>query len=176
MAVMSPQAHSRGWADRSLSEFGHKGRKTQNHIQSGGATGLRVDGAVNRKACTGWNWMAGFREPSFIERQAAAAKARKADLEKFRANAADPAAAERQKARMADAAERAERKRIREIEKAEKKKRDDELALAAKREAALQAERALIEKKNRELALEAERKAARDARYAARKKRTKGTR
>jgi hypothetical protein len=35
--------------------------------------------------------MAGFKQPDFIERQEAAAKARKAALERFRAKAADPA-------------------------------------------------------------------------------------
>jgi hypothetical protein len=49
--------------------------------------------------------MAGFKQPDFIERQEAAAKARKVALEKFRAKAADPALAERLTARAARAAE-----------------------------------------------------------------------
>jgi hypothetical protein len=117
--------------------------------------------------------MAGFKDLSFIERRNAAANAKKADLEKFRANAADPSSAERRQARAAGAADRAEGKRVRDIEKAEKKALDDKLAIEAKHEAASQAEHALTEKANRELALETERKAARDARYAARKTRSK---
>ena len=120
--------------------------------------------------------MAGFKDLDFIERRNAAANARKAALEKFRAHAADPASAERQKVRTADAVERAEAKRVRDIEKAERKARDAKLALEAKAEAALQAERALAEKAKRELALESERKLARDARYAARKSKKKGAR
>ena len=120
--------------------------------------------------------MAGFKELSFIERRAAAAKAKKADLERFRANAADPTSAERRQARAASAADRAESKQARKIEKAEKEIRDKKLAMEAAHEAALQAERTLIEKTKRELDLETERKAARDARYAARKKRPKGAR
>jgi hypothetical protein len=50
--------------------------------------------------------MTGFKQPDFIERQEAAAKARKIALEKFRAMAADPALAEGLKARTASAAER----------------------------------------------------------------------
>ena len=39
--------------------------------------------------------MAGFKQPDFMQRQEAAAKARKVALEKFRAKIADPALAER---------------------------------------------------------------------------------
>jgi hypothetical protein len=49
--------------------------------------------------------MAGFKQPDFIERQEAAAKARKLALEKFRAKIADPALAKRLTARAARAAE-----------------------------------------------------------------------
>jgi hypothetical protein len=45
--------------------------------------------------------MASFKQPDFIERQEAGAKARKVALEKFRAKAADPALAERLTARAA---------------------------------------------------------------------------
>jgi len=93
--------------------------------------------------------MAGFKQPDFIERQEAAAKARKLALEKFRAKAADPALAERLTARAAHAAERSAIKTTREIERAEKKTRQAERASQAKQ------------------------KAARDARYAARKSRSK---
>jgi len=50
--------------------------------------------------------MAGFKQPDFIERQEAAAKARKVALEKSRAKAADPALAERLTARAARTTER----------------------------------------------------------------------
>jgi hypothetical protein len=39
--------------------------------------------------------MSGFKEPDFLKRQEAAAIAKKATLEKFRAKAADPALADR---------------------------------------------------------------------------------
>ena len=68
--------------------------------------------------------MAGFKQPDFIERQEAAAKARKLALEKFRAKIADPASAKRLTARAARAAERSGIKTSREIERAEKKARN----------------------------------------------------
>src|ERR1700691_5911272 len=105
--------------------------------------------------------MTGFRDLNFIERRNAATNAKKAALERFRAAAADPAFAERQKARTASAAERTEAKKVREIEKAERKVRDAKLAMEAKHEAALKAERTLTENANRELALQTERKTAR---------------
>jgi len=114
-----------------------------------------------------------FKQPDLLERQQAAAKARKAALEKFRAKAADPALADRLTARTASAADRKAIKNVRAIEKAEKKARDAERAQQAERDAAMQAERAKAESAQRELALETERKAARDARYAARKSRSK---
>ncbi len=117
--------------------------------------------------------MAGFKQPDFVERQQAGANARKAALEKFRANTADPALAERLTARAAHAAERSAIKMTREIERAEKKARDAERAQQAERDAAREAERAAAESAERERALQAEQKAARDARYAARKSRSK---
>jgi uncharacterized protein DUF6481 len=117
--------------------------------------------------------MAGFKQPDFVERQEAAAKARKVALEKFRAKAADPALAEGLKARTAGAAERKALKHAREIEKAEKKAREAERAEQAERDAAIEAERGKAESAQRERALQAEQKAARDARYAARKTRSK---
>jgi hypothetical protein len=117
--------------------------------------------------------MGGFKNPDLLERQEAAAKAKKAALEKFRAKAADPALADRLTARTASAAERKAIKNVRETEKAEKKAREAERAQQAARDATLQAERAKAESAQRELALQAERKAARDARYAARKSRSK---
>ena len=70
--------------------------------------------------------MAGFKNPNLVERQEAAAKARKAALEKFLAKAADPALAERLTARTASAAERKAVRTVREAEKAETKARDAE--------------------------------------------------
>jgi predicted component of type VI protein secretion system len=117
--------------------------------------------------------MAGFKNPDLHERQEAAAKARKAALEKFLAKAADPALAERLTARTAGAAERKAVRTVREAEKAETKARDAERALKAERDAALQAERDKAERAEREAALQAKQKADRDARYAARKSKSK---
>jgi hypothetical protein len=117
--------------------------------------------------------MSGFKQPDLLERQEAAAKAKKAALDKFRAKAADPGLADRLTARTANAADRRAIKSVRAIEKAEKKVRDAERAQQAERDAAAQVERAKAESVQRERALEAEQKAARDARYAARKSRSK---
>jgi hypothetical protein len=117
--------------------------------------------------------MASFKQPDFIARQEAAAKARKVALEKFRAKAADPALAERLTARAARAAERSAIKTTREIERAEKEVREAERAQQAERDAAIEAEREKAESGERERALQAKQKAARDARYAARKSRPK---
>ena len=117
--------------------------------------------------------MAGFKNPNLLERQEAAAKAKKAALQKFLAKAADPALAERLTARTADAADRKAVRTVRDAEKAETKARDAERALKAERDAALQAERDKTERAQRELTLQTEQKAARDARYAARKTRSK---
>jgi hypothetical protein len=98
----------------------------------------------------------GFKDPGYLERKSAATDARKAALEKFRANSAanDPAAAERQASRQAVSLAR-------------------EQAERAARDAVAQAKRESAEKADREAVEEADRKAARDARYAARKKRNK---
>ena len=117
--------------------------------------------------------MARFKQPDFIERQEAAAKARKLALEKFRAKAADPALAERLTARAASAAERSAIKTTREIERAAEKGREAERAQQAERDGAIEVERAKAESAERERALQTEQKAARDARYAARKSRSK---
>jgi hypothetical protein len=117
--------------------------------------------------------MSGFKQPDFLERQEAAARAKKAALDKFRAKAADPTLADRLTARTASAADRKAIKNARDMEKAEKKAHEAERAEQAKHDAAMQAERAKAESVERERALEVERKAARDARYAARKTRSK---
>jgi Family of unknown function (DUF6481) len=118
--------------------------------------------------------MSAFKnDDDFNERLSTAAKARQALLEKFRARPKpdDPAAAERQAARLATSRARdariAERKAAREAEAAR-------LQAEAVRQAAEEAARtaaAEVEQAVRDAALEAERKAARDARYAARKAR-----
>jgi hypothetical protein len=120
---------------------------------------------------TDHDYMSGFREPGFADRQKAAQQAKQAILEKFRAQpgADDPAVKERQAEREAQAAARAKAKEAREAEKAAKKAEEERLAA----EAAAQAAREKEEAAARETALEAERKAARDARYAARKKKRK---
>lgn len=97
--------------------------------------------------------MAGYKEPSFQDRVAAAAKARETALARFKAKPpTDPAvlaeraakAQERETLKAQRAAQRAEERKMAEAEKA---------AMAAREPT------------------EAERKAARDARYAARKAR-----
>jgi hypothetical protein len=61
--------------------------------------------------------MSGFKEPDSLKRQEAAAIAKKAALEKFRAKAADPALADRLTERAARAADRKAIKDVREAEK-----------------------------------------------------------
>jgi hypothetical protein len=117
--------------------------------------------------------MSGFKQPNFLERQEAAARAKKAALEKFRAKATDPALADRLTERMVQAADRKAIKNIRAAEKAENRSREAERTQQAEREAALQAQLASAEGAQRERDLEAQRKAARDARYSARKSRSK---
>jgi len=96
-----------------------------------------------------------YKEKGFGERLSAAADARRAALERFRARPGpdDPAVVARRAARQAVSEAREAR--------------------AAEREAAREAEaaRRTAERADRDAALEAERKAARDARYAARKAR-----
>jgi hypothetical protein len=111
--------------------------------------------------------MSGFKEPDFLKRQEAAAIAKKAALEKFRAKAADPALTDRLTERMARAADHKAVRTAREAEKALTKTRETERAQQAEVEAALQAERIKAEVAQRERELEAKRKVARDARYAA---------
>lgn len=120
--------------------------------------------------------MGNHKGDDFNERANAAANAKKAAAERFRAKAAtdDPAFAERQAALQAisDAREvrTAERKAAREAEAA--RLAAEEAARVAE-QAARDAEKLVLaaEQKARDVALEVERKAARDARYAARKAR-----
>jgi hypothetical protein len=121
---------------------------------------------------------------SFADRQEAAAKARKAMAEKFRANSkydpSDPAVVEREAKRKAILEARA----LRDVERA--KRRAEEAEAEAARKAAEEAarqEQIKLEALTREAAaqrlreeeekLEFERKLERDARYAARKERKK---
>jgi hypothetical protein len=120
----------------------------------------------------------------FADRQAAAAKARKEMAEKFLANSkydpADPAVVEREAKRK----EILEARKIRDIERAERKA--EEAAAVAVRRAAEEAARQeqlrleafareaeLQRQREEEERLEYERKLERDARYAARKERKK---
>ena len=107
--------------------------------------------------------MAGYKEPGFQDRVAAAAKAREAALQKLKSKQPiDPAVA----------AERAEKARLKEEALAAKAaaRKAEKIAQREAAEAAARAEAERIEaEKPDPEALEAERKAARDARYAARK-------
>ncbi len=116
--------------------------------------------------------MAGYREPGFQERTAAAAKAREAALAKLKAKAPiDPAERERRiaEARLRDQAATEKRNAQRVAQEA--KKEADRIAKAAAAEAA--AAKAVEEAAMAEQRA-AERKAARDAKYAARKARSGG--
>jgi len=119
--------------------------------------------------------MNSFKGSGFADRLSAAAKAKQAQLDKFRARPGDndPAVIDRSAARLAISTARdariAERKAARQAEDAAKK-----AALEAEQAArAARAAEAAAEQAMREVALETERKAARDARYAARKARAK---
>jgi hypothetical protein len=117
--------------------------------------------------------MAGFKDNNLDDRRSAAANAKQALLDKFRAQAAkagDPAVqardAERKALAEAREARLTERKATRE---ADAKRQQEEAA----RQAAEQAVREAKEKADEEaqrIALEAEQKQKRDERYAARKK------
>ena len=136
--------------------------------------------------------MPAFLNPSFQERQQAAASARSAALAKYKARppldeaalaerAARQVAREKAEAEKRAAAVRAKEEATRAKEEAAEKKREEahqaaiaaEAAVKAEREAEMQA-RAQAQAKKREermLWTEEDRKAARDARYAARKAR-----
>jgi membrane protein involved in colicin uptake len=124
--------------------------------------------------------MNGFRNAGFNDRLNAAATARKAQLEKFRARpeVSDPEFAERRLAR--DAVREAREAREAERKAERKAQAEREAAEAVARREAEEAERKALEAEQareaaeavvRHQAEEAERKAARDARYAARKAR-----
>jgi hypothetical protein len=115
--------------------------------------------------------MSGFREPGFTDRQKAAQEAKKDLLNKFRAQPQhdDPEVAKRRAEREAIAANREKARLVREAEKAEAKRRDEEAAV----EEAARLAREKEEEEARTAAAEVEQKAKRDARYAARKDRGK---
>ena len=120
--------------------------------------------------------MSNFKGTSFDDRLGAAANAKKAELEKFRARSGtnDPAFAERQSARhairVARDARTSERNASRLADVAH------EAAEKTARDAAVEAEQTASDAEvarhaAHDVALQAEHKAARDARYAARKAR-----
>jgi hypothetical protein len=117
--------------------------------------------------------MSGYTDKNFNDRLGAAALAKKATLDKFRARPAadDPVVVERRAARQAVSDARTARMAEREAERIAQEAR--EAAERNEREMAEQERFAqeATERAEREAALEAERKAARDARYAARKAR-----
>jgi hypothetical protein len=116
--------------------------------------------------------MSNFKGTSFDDRLSAAANAKKAELEKFRARSgtSDPAFAERQAARHAISVARDARTAERNVS------RLASVAHDAAEKAAVEAEQTARDAEvatqvAHDVALQAERKAARDARYAARKAR-----
>ncbi len=124
--------------------------------------------------------MGSFRDPTLVDRQTAAAAAKKAALEKFRAQPSpdDPAVLQREAERKAihDAREQraTERKataEARKLELARQAQRDRELAEQAERETAEQTEREKTQHLDGIRKLLADQKAARDARYAKRQAR-----
>jgi len=115
--------------------------------------------------------MSGFREPGFADRQKAAQQAKRDLLNKFKAQPGqdDPDVAKRRAEREAIAANREKARLAREAEKAEAKRREEEAAAAE----AARIAREKQEEEERLAMLEVEQKAKRDARYAARKERGK---
>jgi hypothetical protein len=115
--------------------------------------------------------MSGFREPGFADRQKSAQQAKRDLLNKFRTQPGydDPDVAKRRSEREAIAANREQARLAREAEKAEAKRLEEEAAAAEAARIAREKE----EEEAREASLEADQKAKRDARYAARKERGK---
>jgi hypothetical protein len=120
--------------------------------------------------------MSCFQDPDHQQRQSAAAAAKQAMLQKFRAASEDPEVARRHAARvvmngarLVRIAKREATKRAREAELAERAAREAELAAQAQREAEEAEALLAAQSAERAILLEAEQKAARDARYAARK-------
>ena len=123
-----------------------------------------------------WSEMDNSKKTGFDDRLNAAANAKKAELEKFRARSRvnDPASAERQAARQAVGAARDARSAERDAARLAGVARaaDEQAARDAAAEAEQAARAAEIARQAADdVVLQAERKAARDARYAARKAR-----
>ena len=117
-----------------------------------------------------------YKEPDFRDRQKAATAARQAALEKHRAAAADPGAADKQaartvviEARKLRAGEREKAKKLREAEKVKEAAQTAEAAKLVEQQKRDSEVLAATQEAEREEALQVEQKAARDARYAARK-------
>ncbi len=121
--------------------------------------------------------MAGFKDPKFSDRLSAAADAKKAAMEKFRAAVPkpdDPAVIERVAAQQAIIEAREARVAIRQTAReaeaarvaAEQARLAEEAAAKVREQEALEADNAA-----KAVALKAQQQAARDARYAARKAR-----
>lgn len=104
-----------------------------------------------------------FKLPDFTDRAKAAAEARKAKLDKFKA--APPPDEGALAARAKAAEKRAEREEQRKLERADRARLAEEARLAKELEAVERSKQAKLEA----IAREAAQKAARDARYAARK-------
>ena len=128
--------------------------------------------------------MAFFNNDNFLDRQAAAAKARKALLDKFLARPKydpnDPAVIEREakrravlEGRAAREAERQKRKAEAEVAEAARRAAEEAVRLEALRLEQLARQGAEAARREEEARLEYERKLDRDARYAARKERKK---
>jgi hypothetical protein len=113
----------------------------------------------------------GFKDPGFTDRQKAANEARKALLERFKAQPGpdDPSVLARAAERAKIVEQREQARILREARKADEKRIAEEFARAEAERLA----REEVEAAAARAALELEQKAARDARYAARKKRKK---
>ena len=155
----------------------------RNLVYTGVTRGKRLvvpeeDGNYQRRTATRMNRseMSKFNGTGFDDRLNTAAKAKTAELEKFRAKSGsnDPAFAERQAARHAISVARDAR--VAERKAAQLASDAREAAAKATRDAAAEAEQTdrdaeVARQAAHNIALQAERKAARDARYAARKAR-----
>jgi hypothetical protein len=117
--------------------------------------------------------MKGYKEKSFSDRLSAAATARQAALERFRARPAadDPSVVKRREERLAMARAREQRAAERTAAKEAEERVRAEREAVEKVEREARERREAVEKLIRDAAEAAERKKERDARYAARKAR-----
>lgn len=116
-----------------------------------------------------------FKSDQLVDRLEATAKARQANLARFRARPAadDPVVLARQAARRAVVQALDVRMTEREATRLAAKAEREAEALAAEAQAAAERARQAAEQAERQVALAAEQKAARDARFAARKARAR---